>query len=119
PRALDAGRRARARVHEKAARRGGLAEAAVQNAGPHEDGILKRRHEMQVRDAMATTISAADRNDTIARVVQLMKEEDAGFIPVVDGQRPVGVITDRDVVLRCLAEYGGAALDQPVEKVMS
>src|SRR5581483_8404480 len=53
------------------------------------------------------------------RVVELMRAEDAGFIPVVDGDRPVGVVTDRDVVIRGLAEFGASCLDQPVERVMS
>lgn len=59
---------------------------------------------MQVREAMARTISTAGPEDTLQRVAQLMKQEDAGFIPVIDGQALRGVITDRDIVLRCLAE---------------
>ncbi|MGE0057025.1 MAG: CBS domain-containing protein [Dehalococcoidia bacterium] len=59
---------------------------------------------MQVREAMARTISTAAPGDTLQRVAQLMKQEDAGFIPVVEGDSLRGVITDRDIVLRCLAE---------------
>ena len=59
---------------------------------------------MKVRDAMAKTISTVSPSDTVGRVAQLMKKEDAGFIPVCDGDRLVGVVTDRDLVVRCLAE---------------
>lgn len=59
---------------------------------------------MNVRDAMAQTISTAKPDETLQRVAQLMREEDAGFIPVVDGNRLLGVVTDRDIVIRCLAD---------------
>jgi CBS domain-containing protein len=59
---------------------------------------------MKVRDAMAQTISTARPDDTLQHVAQLMKEEDAGFIPIVEGDRLLGVVTDRDIVVRCVAE---------------
>jgi CBS domain-containing protein len=34
----------------------------------------------------------------------LMKQEDVGAIPVVDGERLVGVVTDRDIVIRGIAD---------------
>lgn len=73
---------------------------------------------MKVRDAMAQTISTARTGDTIRHIAQLMKKEDAGFIPVVDGDSLLGVITDRDIVLRCVAE-GGNADEATVESYMS
>jgi CBS domain-containing protein len=42
--------------------------------------------------------------DTIYDVAVAMKEEGTGFVPVCEGDTVVGVITDRDIVLRCLAE---------------
>jgi len=33
-----------------------------------------------------------------------MRDLNIGAVPVVDGERPVGIITDRDIVLRCVAE---------------
>ncbi len=59
---------------------------------------------MKVREAMAKTISTAKPNDTVARAAKLMKMEDCGFIPVVAEDKIVGVVTDRDIVIRCLAE---------------
>ena len=60
---------------------------------------------MKVRDAMAKTISTATKNEPVVDVARKMKREDAGFMPIVeDGGVLVGVVTDRDLVIRCLAE---------------
>ncbi len=58
---------------------------------------------MTVREAMTTTISTAGPDDTVAHAAGLMRAENCGFIPVVDGGRVVGVVTDRDIVMRCIA----------------
>ena len=73
---------------------------------------------MKVREAMAQTISTARPDDPIQKVAQLMKKEDAGFIPVVDGDRLRGVITDRDIVVRCIAE-GHDVLRETAEHCMT
>jgi CBS domain-containing protein len=59
---------------------------------------------MKVRDAMAKIVHRAKRNDKVADVANKMKQEDVGFIPVVDGELLIGVITDRDIVISCIAE---------------
>ena len=60
---------------------------------------------MKVRDAMAKTVSSARKSDKVVDVAQKMKQEDAGFIPVVEnGGVVIGVITDRDIVITCIAE---------------
>jgi len=60
---------------------------------------------MKVRDAMAKTISTASATATVEEIALLMKKEDCGFIPIVDGAgHALGVVTDRDIVMRCLAE---------------
>ena len=74
---------------------------------------------MKVNEAMAKTISTASPTDSIKTVAQLMKKEDAGFIPVVDGDSLLGVITDRDIVLRCLAEGHGDILIESLEHCMT
>jgi CBS domain-containing protein len=73
---------------------------------------------MKVRDAMAKTVSSATPQDTLGRVAQMMRQEDAGFIPVTEQDRLVGVVTDRDIVIRCVAE-GHNAVDDPVEHAMT
>lgn len=51
---------------------------------------------MQVREAMAKTISTSTPEDTIGWVASMMKAEDCGFIPVVSEDEVVRV-TDRDL----------------------
>jgi CBS domain-containing protein len=59
---------------------------------------------MKVREAMAETVTSASPADTVADAARAMREEDAGFLPVLDGDRLVGVLTDRDIVVRVVAE---------------
>jgi len=57
-----------------------------------------------VRDIMSTDCVTVSTQDNIYEAAVLMKKEDIGFVPVVDGRRLAGVITDRDLVLRGYAE---------------
>jgi CBS domain-containing protein len=59
---------------------------------------------VKVKDAMAKVVHKAKKNDKVGDVANTMKQEDIGFIPVVDGELLVGVITDRDIVISCIAE---------------
>jgi CBS domain-containing protein len=74
---------------------------------------------MKVREAMAKTVSSARKSDKVIDVAKKMKQEDAGFMPVVeDGGMVIGVITDRDIVLRCIAE-GHDPRSESAEHLMS
>jgi CBS domain-containing protein len=74
---------------------------------------------MKVREAMAKTVSSARKTDKVIEVARKMKQEDAGFMPVVeDGGVVIGVITDRDIVIRCLAE-GHDPRSETAEHLMS
>lgn len=57
-----------------------------------------------VRDAMTAAVRAASPTDSLADAAKLMKEEDVGSLPVVDGGRLIGIVTDRDIVVRAIAE---------------
>jgi CBS domain-containing protein len=57
-----------------------------------------------IKDIMTTDCVTAGTSDTIYEVAVKMKEQDIGFIPVVDGKKLIGVVTDRDLVLRGYAE---------------
>lgn len=60
---------------------------------------------MLVRDVMVTALKTARIGDTLQTVARLMRDHDVGAILVVDGeQRPAGLLTDRDIVIRCVAE---------------
>ena len=73
---------------------------------------------MQVKDIMSSPCEKIDFNATITQAAQKMKSSDVGILPVEKGDEIVGVITDRDIVLRVLAEKLDAT-KTPVSKVMS
>jgi len=45
-------------------------------------------------------------DDTIQSAARIMRDEDTGAVPVVENGRPVGMITDRDIVVRAVADGG-------------
>ena len=59
---------------------------------------------MKVSQLMTKNVSAADLETTLEEIATMMRDEDAGAIPVLDGEKLVGIVTDRDIVLRCIAE---------------
>ena len=59
---------------------------------------------MKVKEAMAKTIVTAQPDESVVDVARKMKQEDTGFVPITEGGRLVGVVTDRDIVVKCLAE---------------
>lgn len=58
---------------------------------------------MRVRDLMTRNAQIVSPNDTLQSAAQLMCECDIGFLPVGDGDRLVGTITDRDIAVRAVA----------------
>jgi CBS domain-containing protein len=59
---------------------------------------------MKVRDVMTSNVVSALPETTLEEIATMMKTEDTGAIPVVDEKELLGIITDRDIVLRCVAE---------------
>lgn len=72
---------------------------------------------MKVSDAMTSQVSVARPTDTIRQVAETMAKVDSGVVPVVDDGKVVGLVTDRDIVLRVVAE--GRSFDSPVSEAMS
>lgn len=73
---------------------------------------------MKVREIMTTEVATAQPDSTLEEVASMMKSEDTGAIPVLDEDELVGIITDRDIVLRCIAE-GRDATETNVEDILS
>lgn len=69
---------------------------------------------MNVRDVMTSNPRTVSPNDGIQVAARIMKEEDTGVVPVVENGRAVGIVTDRDIVLRAVAEGG---VDRPVRDI--
>ncbi|MFC5712726.1 CBS domain-containing protein [Thalassorhabdus alkalitolerans] len=59
---------------------------------------------MNVREVMSANVDVCQVNDNVADVAKKMKELNVGSIPVVDNNKLVGTITDRDIVIRYVAE---------------
>jgi len=72
---------------------------------------------MNVRDVMTSNPRTVSPSDSIRAAARIMKDEDTGVVPVVENGRAVGIVTDRDIVIRCIAEGGGG--DRPVREVAS
>lgn len=62
------------------------------------------RGSRHVREFMTTNPQSVTQQDTIRDVARIMKDQDTGVVPVVDGRKIIGMITDRDIVVRGIAE---------------
>jgi uncharacterized protein (DUF2267 family) len=62
---------------------------------------------MKVADVMSRNVQLASPNDTLGEVAKRMTAKDVGFLPVGENDRLVGVITDRDIVARAVAQGRG------------
>ncbi|HEU4522502.1 MAG TPA: CBS domain-containing protein [Thermoanaerobaculia bacterium] len=57
-----------------------------------------------VRDVMTPDPDCVSERDSILDAARIMRDEDTGVVPVVDGKKVIGLITDRDIVVRAIAE---------------
>ena len=72
---------------------------------------------MKVSDAMTSQVSTAAPTDTVRKVAQVMAHVETGAVPIVEDGKVVGLVTDRDIVLRVVAE--GRSFDSPISEAMS
>ncbi|WP_141771823.1 CBS domain-containing protein [Rossellomorea aquimaris] len=70
-----------------------------------------------LKEIMTKDVETCTLLDNVYEVAVKMKEYNVGSIPIVDGDKIVGVITDRDIVTRCVAEKHPAS--SKVEDIMS
>ena len=61
---------------------------------------------MNIREVMTPNPRSVSPNDSIQNAACIMRDEDAGAVPVVDNGRAIGIVTDRDIVVRVVAEGG-------------
>jgi signal-transduction protein with cAMP-binding, CBS, and nucleotidyltransferase domain len=60
---------------------------------------------MSLRDVIDENLVSCNSETPISEVADLMKDEDVGAVVVVDENRkPIGIVTDRDIVVRCISE---------------
>jgi CBS domain-containing protein len=58
----------------------------------------------RIKEVMTSKPCAIDADKPVAHAAKMMKDEDVGLAPVVEGERLVGTLTDRDIVTRVVAE---------------
>src|SRR5579864_683093 len=74
---------------------------------------------MKVSDVMTTEVETVQMNSTLEEAASIMKMENVGAVPVVDEDDDlVGIITDRDIVVRCVAD-GKNPAETNVEDVLT
>jgi CBS domain-containing protein len=72
---------------------------------------------MKVSDVMTTDVATVRPDQTAREAASFMLSADAGSIPVTDGDKLIGMITDRDIAVRGVAQGHGP--DTPVRDLMS
>lgn len=76
-----------------------------------------RRVRMVCRDIMTGSVKTATRETTLRDAAAMMRDGDMGSVPVIDGGKLVGIVTDRDIVVRAIAE--GKGPETPVSEAMT
>lgn len=59
---------------------------------------------MNLQNVMSKDVITLERDDSIERAAELMKKHNIGSIPVCHNEEVIGIITDRDIALRSVAE---------------
>ncbi|HEX7254847.1 MAG TPA: CBS domain-containing protein [Gaiellaceae bacterium] len=61
-------------------------------------------HHGQIRELMTKNPRTVGSDATVVEAARTMRDEDVGLVPVVEGDRLVGTVTDRDIAIRVIAE---------------
>lgn len=73
---------------------------------------------MKLKEVMTTEVAVVKPEDTVEEAAKLMKKHNIGSIPVCNDEKVVGIVTDRDITLRSVAE-GSNTTRQTVRTIMS
>jgi CBS domain-containing protein len=73
---------------------------------------------MQIQDVMTADVSFVEPDTSILEIARKMRDGDIGSTPVVEDERLVGMVTDRDIVVRVIAE-GGDVRNKTARDAMS
>jgi CBS domain-containing protein len=72
---------------------------------------------MQVADVMTRDVRVTNPNQSIIEAAKIMQESDCGSLPVAENDKLIGMATDRDIVVRAIAQ--GKGVDTKISEVMS
>ena len=73
---------------------------------------------MKVKDVMSRNVVCISPTSTVIEAAQLMQKHNIGIIPVCDATRIVGIVTDRDIVLRSIANDKDP-IQTPISDIMT
>jgi len=73
---------------------------------------------MKLKQIMAQNVETVEPDATLQETAEKMKRRNVGVLPVVEGKKPIGVITDRDITLRAVAS-GADVTKTKVREVMT
>jgi CBS domain-containing protein len=71
-----------------------------------------------IRDVMTPNPECVTDKDSLLQAARIMRDKDTGIVPVVDGKKIIGLITDRDIVVRAIAD-GKNISDVRVNEIMT
>jgi CBS domain-containing protein len=57
-----------------------------------------------ISEVMTSKVCSIDADKTVAYAAKMMKDENVGFAPIVEGDRLVGTVTDRDIAVKVVAD---------------
>ncbi len=72
---------------------------------------------MKVSEVMTAQVVTAKPKTSVKDIARMMSEIDSGVIPIAEDGKVLGLVTDRDIVVRVVAD--GGALDAPVSDIMT
>ena len=73
---------------------------------------------IKIQDWMSKPVITVEENDPVEKVIKLMDEHNIGSVPVVYNNKPVGIITERDIIRRVVSK-GEDIKSIKVKKVMT
>ncbi len=78
---------------------------------------LNAKARMRCRDIMTGSVKIATRHTTLQEAAVIMRDGDMGSIPVIEDGKLVGIVTDRDIVVRSIAD--GKDADSTIGEAMT
>ena len=72
---------------------------------------------LRCREIMTKNVTTAASSSSLREVAALMRDGDMGAVPIVDDGKLIGIVTDRDIVIRAVAE--GKDASTPIEMAMT
>ena len=91
----------------------------AEGGGAHAHFVERRRSAMKVKEAMHKGVDWVSPDTPVTELAKLMRDHDVGAIPIGENDRLVGMVTDRDIVCKGLAQDDFVARGATARDVMT